>query len=176
MRSLLALMLLTDARRPARVRDGRVVPLAEQDRSRWDRDAIAEGAALLDGREPPWGPYAVQARISLCHDAAARPEDTDWEAIGHLYTLLPPTPVTELNRAVAVSMTHGPAAALAMVEDLPTTSPATTSTRRRRRTSRRGSGGSMTPRRRSGSRSSSRPTGAERRLLRERLDALLAGS
>jgi RNA polymerase sigma-70 factor (ECF subfamily) len=60
----------------------------------------------------------VQARISLCHGAAARPEDTDWDAIGHLYTLLPATPVTELNRAVAVSMTHGPAAALAMVHEL----------------------------------------------------------
>ncbi len=117
-RALLALMLLTDARRPARVRQGRVVPLAEQDRSRWDRDAVAEGAALLASSEPPWGPYAVQARISLCHDVAARPEDTDWDAIGRLYLLLPPTPVTELNRAVAVSMTHGPAAALAMVEDL----------------------------------------------------------
>ena len=117
-RALLALMLLTDARRPARVRQGRVVPLAEQDRTRWDRDAVAEGAALLAGSEPPWGPYAVQARISLCHDVAARPEDTDWDAIARLYTLLPPTPVTELNRAVAVSMTHGPAAALAMVEDL----------------------------------------------------------
>ena len=104
------------------------------------------------------GPYAVQARISLCHDAAARPEDTDWESIGQLYTLLPPTPVTELNRAVAVSMTHGPAAALAMVEDLwPTTSPATTSTPRRRPTSRRGSVGSTRLRRRSGSRSTSPP-------------------
>ncbi len=71
-RALLALMLLTDARRPARVRHGHVVPLAEQDRTRWDRAAIAEGAALVEGPEP-WGPYAVQARISLCHDLAARP-------------------------------------------------------------------------------------------------------
>jgi RNA polymerase sigma-70 factor (ECF subfamily) len=116
-RGLLALMLLTDARRPARVRDGRVVPLAEQDRRLWDRAAIAEGTALVEGPQP-WGPYAVQARISLCHDLAPRPEDTDWAAIGRLYTLLPPTPVTELNRAVAVSMTHGPEAALAMVEEL----------------------------------------------------------
>src|SRR4029079_15301484 len=68
-RSLLALMVLTDARRPARVRDGRVVPLAEQDRRRGDHAAIGEGAALLEGHDGPWGPYAVQARISLCHDA-----------------------------------------------------------------------------------------------------------
>jgi RNA polymerase sigma-70 factor (ECF subfamily) len=113
--ALLALMLLTDARRPARVRDGRVVPLGEQDRARWNRDLVTEGASLIDRREPPWGPYAVQARIALCHDTASRAEDTDWAAIGHLYTLLP---VTELNRAVAVSMTHGPAAALEMVEAL----------------------------------------------------------
>jgi RNA polymerase sigma-70 factor, ECF subfamily len=116
--ALLALMLLTDARRPARVRNGRVVPLGEQDRSLWRADAIAEGAALLDGRQPPWGPYAVQARIALCHDAAPTPDDTDWFAIGDLYTLLPATPVTELNRAVAVSMTHGPAAALVLVDAL----------------------------------------------------------
>ena len=116
--ALLALMLLTDARRPARMRNGRVVPLGEQDRSLWRADAIAEGAALLDGREPPWGPYAVQARIALCHDAAPTPDDTDWFAIGELYTLLPATPVTELNRAVAVSMTHGPAAALVLVDAL----------------------------------------------------------
>src|SRR4029077_13567801 len=103
-RALLALMLLTDARRPARVRDGHVVPLAEQDRTRWSRDLIAEGSALLDGPEP-WGPYAVQARISLCHALAARSEAPDRPPIGRLYTLLPPTPVTELNRAVAVSMT-----------------------------------------------------------------------
>jgi RNA polymerase sigma-70 factor, ECF subfamily len=116
-RALLALMLLTDARRPARVRDGRVVPLAEQDRTLWDRDAVAEGARLLDA-EPPYGPYAVQARIALTHDVAARPDDTDWSAIAHLYTLLPATPVVELNRAVAVSMVHGPETALTMVEAL----------------------------------------------------------
>jgi RNA polymerase sigma-70 factor, ECF subfamily len=116
--ALLALLLLTDARRPARVRAGRVVPLGEQDRSLWNTEAIAEGAALLDGREPPWGPYAVQARIALCHGAAPTADDTDWVAIEHLYTLLPATPVTELNRAVAVSMTHGPAAALELVEAL----------------------------------------------------------
>src|SRR4029077_4324496 len=79
-RALLALMLLTDARRPARVREGRVVPLAEQDRSLWDLDAVAEGAALLDSESsgPPYGPYAVQARIALTHDVASRPDLTDW--------------------------------------------------------------------------------------------------
>ena len=116
-RALLALMLLTDARRPARVQDGHVVPLAEQDRSLWDRDAVTDGARLLDA-EPPWGPYAVQARIALCHDVAAQPEDTDWSTIADLYTLLPATPVVELNRAVAVSMVHGPEAALGLVEPL----------------------------------------------------------
>jgi RNA polymerase sigma-70 factor (ECF subfamily) len=116
--ALLALLLLTDARRPARVRAGRVVPLGEQERTRWSTEAIAEGAALLEGREPPWGPYAVQARIALCHDVALTPEETDWAAIEHLYTLLPATPVVELNRAVAVSMTHGPAAALELADAL----------------------------------------------------------
>jgi RNA polymerase sigma-70 factor (ECF subfamily) len=116
-RGLLALMLLTDARRPARVRDGRVVPLAEQDRSRWDLDLVTEGARLLEV-EPPWGPYAVQARIALCHDVAARPEDTQWAVIAELYSHLPPTPVIELNRAVAVSMAQGPEVALPMVEAL----------------------------------------------------------
>jgi RNA polymerase sigma-70 factor, ECF subfamily len=114
-RGLLALLLLTDARRPARVRDGRVVPLPEQDRTRWDLHLVAEGARLLDA-DPPWGPYAVQARIALCHDLAMRPEDTDWAAIAHLYTRLPATPVTELNRAVAVSMVLGPGAALPLVD------------------------------------------------------------
>jgi RNA polymerase sigma-70 factor (ECF subfamily) len=175
-RSLLALMLLTDARRPARVRDGHVVPLGEQDRRLWNQDAIAEGAALLAPHSEPWGPYAVQARISLCHDAAGRTEDTDWEAIGHLYTLLPPTPVTELNRAVAVSMTHGPAVALAMVEDLGDDLAgyylhAATKADLEAKLGRVDDAAA-----------SLRvaidlaPTGAERRLLRERLDALIGGS
>jgi len=116
-RGLLALMLLTDARRPARVRDGHVVPLAEQDRSLWDLDQVTEGARLLDA-DQPWGQYAVQARVALCHDVARRPEDTDWASIAALYALLPATPVIELNRAVAVSMAHGPAAALPLVEGL----------------------------------------------------------
>jgi RNA polymerase sigma-70 factor (ECF subfamily) len=116
-RGLLALMLLTDARRPARVRDGHVVPLTEQDRARWDLDLVTEGARLLDA-DPPWGPYAVQARIALCHDVATVPEDTNWATIAELYALLPATPVTELNRAVAVSMADGPEAALLIVEPL----------------------------------------------------------
>ena len=116
-RGLLALMLLTDARRPARVRDGHVVPLSEQDRSRWEVDLVTEGAQLLEAG-PPWGSYAVQARIALCHDVAARPEDTDWAMIAELYSHLPPTPVIELNRAVAVSMAQGPDVALPLVEAL----------------------------------------------------------
>ncbi len=173
-RALLALMLLTDARRPARVRDGRVVPLTEQDRRLWDRAAIAEGAALAEGPEP-WGPYAVQARISLCHDLATRPEDTDWAAIGRLYTLLPPTPVTELNRAVAVSKTHGPAAALAMVEELSDDlagyylHAATKADLEARLGRYEDAAISLQVA------IDLAPTGAERRLLRERLAALLSG-
>jgi RNA polymerase sigma-70 factor, ECF subfamily len=173
--ALLALMLLTDARRPARVRRGRVVPLGEQDRTLWLRAAIAEGAALLDGREPPWGPYAVQARIALCHDAAPTPEATDWAAIGHLYTLLPATPVTELNRAVAVSMTHGPAAALELVDALADDLSgyylfaATRADLQARLGLLEEAGASLRLA------IEQAPTGAERRLLRERLDGLGRG-
>jgi RNA polymerase sigma-70 factor, ECF subfamily len=173
-RALLALMLLTDARRPARVRDGRVVPLAEQDRSRWDRAAVAEGASLLD-REPPWGPYAVQARIALCHDAAARSEDTDWATIAELYTLLPATAVVELNRAVAVSMAHGPEAALPLVE--PLAEPladyylyAATLAELYARLGRIDEAADSLERA-----IELAPTGAERRLLRERRDGLRPG-
>ncbi|TWP37731.1 RNA polymerase subunit sigma-24 [Leekyejoonella antrihumi] len=116
---LLALMLLTDARRAARMRDGEVVRLAEQDRTRWDRAQITEGATLLaglDGR--PVGAYQAQARIALEHDSAATPEATDWAGVAALYGLLPATPVTQLNQAVAISMVDGPAAALAHIEPL----------------------------------------------------------
>ncbi len=173
--ALLSLMLLTDARRPARVRDGRVVPLGEQDRTRWRHDLVAEGSRLLDGREPPWGPYAVQARIALCHGAALRAEDTDWAAIGQLYTLLPATPVTELNRAVAVSMTHGPAAALEMVEALTGDlegyylHAATLADLQSRLGLAEEAAASLRLA------IDQAPTGAERRLLRERLEALLSG-
>ncbi len=171
--ALLALMLLTDARRPARVRGGRVVPLGEQDRTLWSTDAIAEGAALLDGREPPWGPYAVQARIALCHDAAPTPDDTDWAAIGELYTLLPATPVTELNRAVAVSMTHGPAAALVLVDAL-ADDLAGYYLHAATRADLQARLGLLDEAAESLQRAIDQaPTGAERRLLRERLEGLV---
>jgi RNA polymerase sigma-70 factor (ECF subfamily) len=173
--ALLALMLLTDARRPARVRRGRVVPLGEQDRTLWLAAEITEGAALLESREPPWGPYAVQARIALCHDAAPNPDDTDWAAIGHLYTLLPATPVTELNRAVALSMTHGPAAALELVDALADDLAgyylfaATRADLQARLGLLEEAGASLRLA------IEQAPTGAERRLLRERLDGLGRG-
>ena len=115
---LLALMLLTDARRPARTRpDGALVPLAEQDRSTWDARAIAEGVALITKTlaSAPVGPYQLQAAIAAVHDEAARFEDTDWRQILGLYGLLEtvaPGPMVTLNRIVAVAMVHGPAAGL----------------------------------------------------------------
>jgi RNA polymerase sigma-70 factor (ECF subfamily) len=121
---LVALMLLHDARRDARVgADGELVLLDDQDRSRWNRDRIAAGQALLDralrmGRP---GSYQLQAAIASLHDAAKRPEDTDWPQIAALYARLArvaPSPVVELNRAVAVAMTDGPAAGLALIDGL----------------------------------------------------------
>jgi RNA polymerase sigma factor (sigma-70 family) len=115
---LLALMLLTDARRPARTRpDGALVPLAEQDRGRWDARAIAEGVALITRAlaSAPVGPYQLQAAIAAVHDEAARFEDTDWDQILGLYELLDrlvPGPMVTLNRIVAVAMVHGPEAGL----------------------------------------------------------------
>jgi RNA polymerase sigma factor (sigma-70 family) len=115
---LLALMLLTDARRPARTGpDGALVPLAEQDRSRWDAAAIAEGVALITEAlaSAPIGPYQLQAAIAAVHDEAARFSDTDWDQILGLYELLErlaPGPMVELNRIVAVAMVHGPEAGL----------------------------------------------------------------
>lgn len=108
-RGLLALMLLHDARRPARVRDGELVPLEEQDRSRWDRAAIREGVAVLDAALPARrpGPYQIQAAVAALHATAATPADTDWPQIAALYGGLlrhTPTPVVELNAAVAVAM------------------------------------------------------------------------
>jgi RNA polymerase sigma factor (sigma-70 family) len=121
---LLALMLLVEARRGARTGPGgEVVPLAEQDRTRWDRALIAEGVALVSdtlARGGP-GPYRLQAAIAAVHDEAERPEDTDWPQIVALYTLLERmtgNPVVTLNRAVAVAMTDGPAAGLAALEPL----------------------------------------------------------
>ena len=115
---LLALMLLTDARRPARTRsDGSLVPLEEQDRSRWDRAAIDEGVALVTDAlaRAPIGPYQLQAAIAAVHDEAATASDTDWRQILGLYDLLErlaPNPMVTLNRAVAVAMVRGPEAAL----------------------------------------------------------------
>ncbi|WP_219419707.1 RNA polymerase sigma factor [Pseudonocardia nigra] len=115
---LLALMLLTDARRPARTRpDGALVPLAEQDRDRWDAAAIAEGVALITATlaTAPIGPYQLQAAIAAVHDEAARAEDTDWPQILALYdhlAALAPGPMVTLNRVVAVAMVHGPEAGL----------------------------------------------------------------
>jgi RNA polymerase sigma factor (sigma-70 family) len=115
---LLALMLLTDARRPARTRpDGALVPLAEQDRTRWDAGAIAEGVELITRTlaSAPVGPYQLQAAIAAVHDEAASAADTDWPQILGLYDLLAhlaPGPMVTLNRVVAVAMVHGPEAGL----------------------------------------------------------------
>jgi RNA polymerase sigma-70 factor (ECF subfamily) len=121
---LLALMLLHDARRAGRVgAGGELVPLEEQDRSRWDQSAVAEGTATLDAalRQSRPGPYQVQAAIAACHATARRAADTDWAEIALLYERLgrmAPSPVVELNRAVAVAMADGPAAGLALVDAL----------------------------------------------------------
>ena len=121
---LLALMLLHDARRASRLdADGELVTLEDQDRSRWDAAAIIEGRALLDNaqrRRSP-GPYQLQAAIAACHAAARLASDTDWSEIARLYDdlyRLVPTPVVALNRAVAVAMADGPAAGLALVDEL----------------------------------------------------------
>ncbi|NIH83564.1 DUF6596 domain-containing protein [Amycolatopsis granulosa] len=115
---LLALMLLTDARRPARTdAGGALVPLAEQDRARWDRAMIAEGLELLGRalRTAPIGPYQLQAAIAGVHAQAERAADTDWREIAGLYELLAvvaPGPMVTLNRVVAVSEVDGPDAGL----------------------------------------------------------------
>jgi RNA polymerase sigma-70 factor (ECF subfamily) len=121
---LLALMLLQDSRRAARVdASGDLVPLEEQDRTAWDADAIAEGRAVLDAalrrRQP--GPYQVQAAIAACHAIAPDAASTDWVDIAGLYRELArmvPSPVVELNRAVAVAMADGPEVGLALVDAL----------------------------------------------------------
>ena len=121
---LLALMLLHDARRAGRVdAAGDLVPLEQQDRAAWDRRRIAHGVSILDGalrrRQP--GPYQIQAAIAACHATAAAASDTDWAEIAGLYgelAKLNPSPVVELNRAVAVAMADGPAAGLALVDAL----------------------------------------------------------
>jgi len=124
---LLALMLMHDARRAARLdADGEIVTLEDQDRSLWDAASISEGVAVLEAalRSGRPGPYQVQAAIAACHVTAARASDTDWAQIALLYGQLArflPTPVVELNRAVAVGMADGPSAGLVLVEALEAT-------------------------------------------------------
>ena len=121
---LLALMLLQDSRSAARTSaDGDLILLADQDRSRWDRTAIAEGRTLAAEamRAPAVGSYAIQAAIAAEHAGAASDVDTDWRRIAVLYDLLlraEPSPVVALNRAVAIAMRDGPAAGLALVDEL----------------------------------------------------------
>ncbi|HEV7758105.1 MAG TPA: sigma-70 family RNA polymerase sigma factor [Acidimicrobiales bacterium] len=122
--ALLALMLLTDARRPARTgADGEIVPLADQDRSRWDAGQIAEGVALVTEALPrgPTGPYQVQAAIAALHDEAPSADATDWPQILALYEVLLPVadnPMVRLNHTVAVAMVRGPEEALARLDEL----------------------------------------------------------
>ena len=123
---LLALLLLTDARRPARVSDtGDLVLLADQDRSRWDWAKIAEGEARLSQalRHGRPGRYQLQAAIAACHSCAGSAANTDWREIAALYGQLlrfEPTPVIAANRAAAVAMAEGPAAGLAMLDEVST--------------------------------------------------------
>jgi RNA polymerase sigma-70 factor (ECF subfamily) len=124
---LLSLILLNNARRSARVdTSGELITLEKQDRSLWDRAAIREGCEILDTamnlRRP--GPYQLLAAIAACHDSATSPEQTDWVEIAALYQQLEriaPSPVVALNRAVAIAMADGPAAGLALVEQIETT-------------------------------------------------------
>ena len=122
---LLALMLLTDARRAARAApDGALIPLAEQDRARWDKALIGEGSALIEqtlAATSALGPYQLQAAIAAVHDEAASLADTDWTEILALYELLArvsPGPMVSLGKAVAVAMVHGSAAGLAAADEL----------------------------------------------------------
>ena len=115
---LLALLLLTDARRDARTGvDGELIPLMEQDRTRWDREQITEGVSLLAETLPKGavGPYQLQAAIAAVHDEAERPANTDWPQILALYEVLrrvAGSPMVDLNHAVALAMVHGPAKGL----------------------------------------------------------------
>jgi RNA polymerase sigma factor (sigma-70 family) len=121
---LLALMLLTDARRPARTRpDGSLVPLADQDRSKWSQEPIREGISLVTRalKHDAIGPYQLQAAIAAVHAEAARAEDTDWPQILALYKLLErvsPNPMVTLNHAVAVAMVRGPREGLELLSTL----------------------------------------------------------
>ncbi len=121
---LLALMLATEARRPARLdAAGDLVLLADQDRSVWDHESIAEAASMIETvlRRGRSGPYQIQAAIACLHGVAATWDDTDWPQIAELYTMLEsrwPTPVVRVNRAVAVAETRGPLAGLELLEEL----------------------------------------------------------
>ncbi|GAA3427948.1 RNA polymerase sigma factor [Streptosporangium sandarakinum] len=121
---LLALMLLTEARRPARTGGhDELVPLDEQDRTRWDAELIREGTELIDGvwNRGEAGPYRLQAAIAAVHAAATAPEQTDWPQIAALYLWLErlnPTPPVRLSRVVAVAKAYGPARGLALLDDL----------------------------------------------------------
>lgn len=123
-KGLLALMLLTDARRDARTGpEGELIPLDKQDRTRWDRAQIAEGVALVSEAlsSGSVGLYQVQAAIAAVHDEAARAEDTDWPQILALYTVLnglSDNPMIALNHAIATAMVDGPAAGLQLLQDL----------------------------------------------------------
>ena len=121
---LLALMLLTDARRSTRTTaDGAMVPLERQDRTQWDKARIEEGVALVSRTlaESPLGPYQLQAAIAAIHDEAPSTEETDWRQILVLYKILDrmaPNPMVTLNRAIATAMVHGPEAGLALLASL----------------------------------------------------------
>jgi len=122
-RGLLSLMLLHEARRATRTDDGVLIPLEQQDRSRWDQDLIAEGVAVLDQAltQRSAGPYQLQAAIAACHATATGVASTDWLEIANLYgelARLAPSPVIELNRAVAVAMADGIPAGLALVDEV----------------------------------------------------------
>jgi RNA polymerase sigma factor (sigma-70 family) len=120
---LLALMLLTEARRPARVAaDGALIPLADQDRTRWNHGLIAEGVALVSSAltTAALGPYQVQAAIAAVHDEAPDTATTDWPQILHLYAILEelaPNPMVTLNRAIALAMVRGPRAGLGLLDE-----------------------------------------------------------
>src|SRR5262249_11437821 len=121
--ALLALMLLQDSRRDARLDEaGDLVLLEEQDRGRWNREQIAEALPMVEeALRGGAGPFALQAAIAALHCQAARAEDTDWPQIVRLYDLLErvdPSPIVSLNRAVAVAMVDGPQAALALIDAL----------------------------------------------------------
>lgn len=121
---LLALMLLTDARRPARTGEhGELIPLDEQDRTRWNRELIAEGTALVEEALPRGavGPYQLQAAIAAVHDEAVRAEHTDWAQVLALYEVLrrmTDNPMVALSHAIAVAMVRGPEAGLELVAAL----------------------------------------------------------